>query len=233
MTSLDGEQGQSNFGRIVLVTLAGILILGGITFAAYKFSQKKASNMTLPGGVTYLGPTPQTGNQQPTAPQLFTVDSNTAWLTRYGETYPVSFSYPVTLPLVVYSGDNTDTVSIGWGNIPPQQNVLINMGFVSELDVKYINLPKEEYVKNWWKSFGGLKGLKSMTPFTNAQGLKGYRARYVDWSDSAPIENVFFEVPADSKIMIHLANGVLEESVFDRIVHSVAWGAPTPTPTQQ
>lgn len=220
---------QPDFKKILLATAAGIFILGGITYVGYKYSQKK-STITLPGGVTYLGPTPQ-GESQPTAPLQFAVDPTTSWLTMTGKSHGFTFSYPSTLPLVVYSGDTTDTISIGWGNIPPQQNIIINVSDVSDLDPKYIPLPREQYVKDWWKQYSGLKGLKSITPFTNPQNIKGFRARYFDWSDNAPIDNVFYPLPNNSHYVIHLANGVLEPSVFDRIVNSIVFVTPTQAPT--
>lgn len=231
MTDKQASQNQPDFGKILVATAIGIALLAGITYAGYRFSQKNTPEtaITLPAGATYLGPTPA-GESQPTAPEIFTVDPDTPWLTHNGKVYPFSFNYPSTLTLVVYTDDPTDTVSIVWGNIPPQRNVLLNVERVEDVDPKYISLPKEEYVKNWWRRFSGLKGVKSVTPFTNAAGLKGYRARYYDYSDNAPIDNVFFEVPNDPSIIIHLANGILEQSVFDRIIHSVTWTSETPTP---
>lgn len=219
---------QPNITKIVVAAVIGIIILGAISYAGYSYSRKKAG-VTLPGGKTYLGPTPTAVAQQKQY-DVFTVDPNTPWENHYGKLFPFAFSYPTTLPLVVYTGDPADTVSISWNNIPPQNNVLIDVQQVSRFDAKYINLPKEQYVKDWWKQFSGLKGLKSLTPFTNAQGLKGYRARYMDYSDQAPIDNVFFEVPNNPKLIIHLANGILDAPIYERVIHSVAWGVVTPTP---
>lgn len=218
-----------DFSKILIATGIGILLLGGITYAGYKYSQRNSGSVTLPGGVTYLGPTPQ-GESQPTAPQYFTVEPNTPWLTLEGKLHSFTFSYPSTLPLAIYRGDPADTISINWGGTPPEQNVLLNVETIDNLDPKYINLPKEEYVKNWWRQFSGLKGVKNVTPFTNVAGMKGFKARYIDWSDNAPVENIFFEVPKNPKIVIHLANGVLDQTVFDRIIHSVNWVTTTSTP---
>jgi len=35
-----------DFGKILLATVVGILILGGITYLGYRYSQKKTSNLT-------------------------------------------------------------------------------------------------------------------------------------------------------------------------------------------
>lgn len=236
MNETSHHEDQPDFSKILLATGIGILILGGITFAGYKYSQKKAG-VTLPGGVTYLGPTPQ-GQPQPNVPSTFTVDQNVQWNTMGGKTYNYAFSYPVTLPLVVYTGDPTDTVSIAWGTIPPQQNVLAKVFQIADFNSKYVSLPKEQYVNDWWQQYSGLKGVKSVTPFTNASGMKGYRARYIDYADQAAVDNVFFEVPNNPNVMLHFANGILDPLVFERIVQSVTWitaspGATTNSPTPQ
>lgn len=217
---------QADLKKIIIATAVGVVILVAITYASYRYSQRKSETI-LPGGTTYLGPTPQ-GEQPPTAPQVFTVDVNTPWKIHNGSIYPFSLSYPQTLTLVVYTNDPTDTVSVGWGNIPPQQNVLLDVERVAEIAPKYENLPKEEFVRNWWQKYSGLKGLKSIERFTNANGLVGFRAWYFDFNDKTPVENIFFEAPGNKQILIHLANGTLDKPVFDRIVQSLSWKTPSP-----
>lgn len=220
---------QPDFSKLVIATVVGVLLLGGAVYAAYRYSQKQAGNIVLPGGVTYLGPSPNPTSaspaekQPPTAPLRFTAASDVSWLKQSGKIYPYTFSYPSTLPLVVFPGDESDKIAIAWGNIPPQVNILINIEFIKSRDAKYLNMSKIEYVKNWYKFFSGLKGVKKVEPFTNTNGLKGYKASYIDLSDQTPNTNVFFEVPNDPNLMILLANGILDPQIFDRIVDSLSW----------
>lgn len=216
---------QPDFSKLVIATVVGVLLLGGAVYAAYRYSQKQAGNIVLPGGVTYLGPSPNppTGGQPPTAPLRFTAASDVSWLKQSGKIYPYTFSYPSTLQIVVFPDDLSDKIAIAWGNIPPEYNILLNIEFIKSRDPKYFDLPKIEYVRNWYKFFSGLKGAKKVEPFTNTNGLKGYKASYINLSDQTPNTNVFFEVPGDPNLMILLANGILDPQIFDRIVDSLSF----------
>lgn len=232
LTHMDRQDNndQTDFTKLALATLAGVLLLGGSVYAAYQYSQRKSGNIILPGGVTYTGPSPTSiaTQQPPTAPIRFTADPSVSWKIQPGIIFPFSFSYPSTLPLVVFPGDPTDSVAISWGNIPPQQNVLLNMELIEKRDPQYLNQPKIEYVRNWYKFFNGLKGVAKLDPFTNTNGLKGYKASYLNHANTAPNVDVFFEVPNDSTMMIHMANGILDPTLFDRMIDSLKWLPPTP-----
>ncbi|KKS97775.1 MAG: hypothetical protein UV73_C0005G0052 [Candidatus Gottesmanbacteria bacterium GW2011_GWA2_43_14] len=216
--------------KIAVMTAGAAVILGGSLYAAYRYSLAKQGDIVLPGGTTYLGATP-TGRVQPSTPPLrFTADATVPYKEHSGAIYPFSFSFPETLPLVVFTNDPTDSVAIAWGNIPPQQNILLNMELIEIREKTMVNKPKQEYVENWWKYFSGLKNVASVVPFTNIFGLKGYKASYVNYANTAPNVDVFFEVPGRNDLMIHMANGILDAAIFDRIVDSLKWTAATPTP---
>jgi hypothetical protein len=87
---------------------------------------------------------------------------------------------------------------------------------------KYITTSKRAYVEEWWKQFGGLKGVSSIVEFTNSKGIKGYRAKYINTNNQTPNEDVFFEV-AEPHFVIHIASGVLDPAVFEGIIDSVSW----------
>lgn len=222
------ESPRINFPALAAATLGGFLVLGGAIFVAYRYSQKQSSDLIVPGGVTYLGATPTQTVSAPTPPPLrFTADPTVNWKTRRGVTYPYSFSYPETLQLVVFPGDKSDSVAISWNNIPPQVNILANIEMVSQRDPKYVSQPKINFVNDWYKFFSGLKGVSRVEQFTNANGLKGYRAVYINNLGQTPNTDIFFEVPGDKNLLIHLANGVLDPVIFDRIVDSLNWGTGT------
>jgi hypothetical protein len=229
---------QTDSLKLILIIIAGIILLAGAVFAAYRFSQGRAGDIVLPGGTTYLGPSPTTGPvqatsvQQPTSIPKFTADASVPWRMQTGRIYPFSFSYPSTLSFVVFSNDPSDSFGIVWGNTPPQQNLLIYMEIFDPRNPALSSQPKIDYVKNWYKAWSGLKGVKSVEPFTNAQGLKGYKAQFINTAGATPNWDIFFEVPGKTNMMLHLANGILDQSVFDKIVDSIQWGATTPIPSK-
>lgn len=224
-------EAQPDIKKLSLATLAGVIILGIVVYSAYSYSQKKTGGIALPGGTTYLGQNP-TPNQPPTAPLRFTADTSVSWTVFKGKIYPYSFSYPATLPLVVFPANKYDAVAIEWGNIPPQVNLLLSIEPVAEKNPKYIGLPKKEFVNDWYKFFSGLKGVSKIDLFTNTNGLKGYKAIYINNSGATPNVDVFFEVPNRSDLMIHIANGIIDPQLFDRIVDSIKWNTPLAAPTE-
>lgn len=230
--SAQEPESQPDFGKIILFTLFGLLILGGVALAGVRFSQRKEGQVILPQG-TYLGPSPQgapTG-QPPTAPLTFTTDPGTPWVSFKGTIFPYTFSHPNTLPLATFPNDESDSVGIVWGNIAPEKNILLNLELIEKRDPAFVRRPKEQYVRSWHKYFTGLKDIASLTTFENSNGLKGYRARFINTADQTPNVDVFFEVPERDDLMIHLANGVLDPAIFDRIVDSVKILPLSPTPT--
>lgn len=232
------QENPPNIKKLVLATIGSIVILGAAVYAAYMYSQKQAGGIVLPAGTTYLGPSntpvPPTPspNQPPTAPQRFVAPKDDTWKIWKGRLHPYSFSYPSSLILLIFPGDVTDSVAISWGNLPPQQNLLLNMEFIENRDPSLVTQPKIQYVRNWWKYFSGLKGVAKVDPFANTQGLSGYKAVYINYADATPNSDVFFEVPGDNNTMIHLANGVLDPILFDRIVDSIRWESPVLKPTK-
>ena len=218
-----------NIIKIVFLTSFGILIISGTIYISFLYSQRQSNNIILPGGVTYLGPSenknatpPQTSSPTPVR---FTALSTESWKSFGGEIYPYSFSYPSSLPLVVFPDDTTDSVAIAWNNIPPQINILLNMEFMDKRDPKSLQQSKIEYVKNWYRYFSGLKGLSKIDKFTNTNGLKGYKAIYINTINQTPNVDFFFEVPNNPDKLIHMGSGVLDPELFDRMVDSLRWNS--------
>lgn len=216
-----------NIIKIAVFASFGILLISGTIYVSFLYSKKQSNDIILPGGVTYLGPSEKKNelSSQPSTPTpvRFTALSTENWKSLGGKIYPYSFSYPSSLPLVVFPDDTTDSVAIAWNNIPPQINILLNMEFINKRDPKSLQQSKIEYVKNWYRFFSGLKGLSKIDQFTNMNGLKGYKAVYINTLNQTPNVDVFFEVPKNPDKLIHLANGVLDPGLFDRMVDSVRW----------
>lgn len=238
MTEQEASPAPIDITKVAIASVVGILLLGGALYASYQYSQSKSSGVVLPAGNTYLGlsPTPQptapvtsapvvTMQPAPT-PAKFSAASDVPWKTNRGVLYPYSFSYPETLPLSVFPQDPMDSVAFSWNNIPLQQNILLNIELIDKRDPALVSQRKLDYVTNWWKFFSGLKGVDSVQPFTNTSGMRGYKARYSNLNGETPNVDVFFEVPKHPEMMIHLANGLLDPALFDRIVDTMQWKPP-------
>lgn len=206
---------------------AAFLILLGVVFLAYLYSRPRTGAVVLPGGITYLGPTPsaQTQNSKlKTQNGKIPVAEDSAWTTQTGKKYPYSFLYPASLSLGVFPGDPFDAVTIFWKDTNPQENLLFRVENLQEMKGKegYIKKPKKDYVLDWWRDYTW-KGVADVSAFTNSKGLKGYRAKYLDASGQSPFDHVFFEVPNRPDLVIWLSGKMLTKEVFDKIVDSVSW----------
>lgn len=221
------------------IVAAGISI-GILSLIILQHNLSFKSTIVLPAGGTYLGPsslsteasakveTPvptqsETSDKQQVTSNKFTVPQNAAWTAVYGKKYPYVFRAPKALNLVTFPNDQFDIYAISFNNQPPDQNVLIGVDNLNRNDnlKQYVNVSKRGYVENWWKQFG-LTGVSSITEFTNSNNLKGYRAKYTIASGLSPNDDVFFETP-DPALVIHMASGVLDASVFNLIIDTVAW----------
>jgi hypothetical protein len=235
----------SNTTKIVTAVVVAVLILTAVTVGAYQYAKTRISTVVLPGGTTYLGP-PKSDTPVPTSPPVisntqskFTVDTSTPWLDYHGKVYAFTFTYPKTLSLVTFPNDPTDSVAFAFNNKPPQENILFRVSDINKTEpqmVPFIGNPKE-YVNNWWKQYsGGLKGVQSITEFTNSKGAHGYKAKFLNNSNQALNDDIFFTVPGRTDLMVRFGNGLLDKPVFDRIVDSFTWtgkgAAATPAPTQ-
>lgn len=196
-----------------LVAIGACIVLILLVILNHNLAFGKTSSIILPAGGTYLGPT-DTTTPAPTG----------AFVTIRGRIYPYFFQAPTSLKLVTFPKDTYDIYAIAVGNQPPENNVLIGVDDLGKSDAlkKYIPLSKRNYVENWWKQFGGLKGVSSIVEFTNSKGLKGYRAKFLNSANQSPNQDIFFEVK-EPQFVIHIASGVLDSSVFDPLVDSVGW----------
>ena len=204
-----------------------ILLIVGIGFAV-SYARSQNGTVVLPGGITYLGPTP---TSIPVNTTTFSnvlngqipVPDNASWVEQKGKVLPFTFMYPNTLSLGVFPNDPYDSVTVFYNGTDAQENLFFRVEDLKSLhkDI-FISKPKIEYVKQWWKDYSWT-GVGSITPFTNSMGLSGYRAKYVDSSNKTPYEHVFFEVPNHDNLMIWVSGKLFSQTVFDKLVDSVSW----------
>ena len=195
--------------------VAVVITVIGIVFVIMHYQQisGRSGTIIIPAGNTYLGPTP--------TPQPSVNDS--ALRTMKGHIYPYTFDMPAALTLTTFPNDPYDMYALT-GN-DPASNVLIGVDDLSKNTTRsqFINQPKTVYIRDWWKQFASLTGVKSIEPFTNSKGFKGYNVKYLNTANESPNLDIFFEVPALPQYVIHLSNGILDPAVFANIVDSVGW----------
>lgn len=191
----------------VVITVIGILLV----LAHYQQISGRSGTIVIPAGTTYLGPSP---TQAPSTEQ---------WRTVKGHIYPYTMSVPSTITLTTFPNDPYDMYAIMGSD--PSSNVLIGVDDLSKNTTRtqYINQPKTAYINAWYKQFSILTGIKSIDPFTDSKGLKGYKVKFLTASGESPSLDIFFEVAASPQYVIHLSNGPLDPAVFTTIVDSVGW----------
>lgn len=202
----------------VISTILIVLIVG-----AFLSAKNRTGTVVLPGGITYLGPTPtatpiHSANTAGTIP----VPTNTSWVTRKGAIFPFSFSYPESLSLGVFPDDPYDAITIFYPGTDANANIFIRVENLTKLNKSGYKGNVEKYANDWWKDYSW-KGSASITPFTNKAGLTGYRAKYLNDSNTTPYDHVFFEVPNEPNLVIWMSGRLFEPAVFDRIADSVSW----------
>jgi hypothetical protein len=193
----------------VSITAVGILLV----IIQYRHIAGRSGTIVIPAGNTYLGPSP---TPLPTP-------NDSVWHTVRGHIYPYTVSVPANLPLTTFPNDPYDMYALAGNN--PSSNVLIGVDDLKKNTARsiYINQPKTVYINAWWKQFSGLTAIKSIEPFTNSHGLKGYTVKFLNTANESSNVDVFFEVAAAPEYVIHLSQGVLDPPLFTKIVDSVGW----------
>lgn len=232
---------RTHYVLVLILCFSVSILLSSLIYLSYHLTNTNKGTIAIPAGKTYLGPpevqpswtnfSPQTTPTNTPSPQtLFTAKVNTPWKTWKGSVFSYQFSYPETLPLIGFPKDPMDSVGISWSGKKPQENILINVIDLSKNKnfEPYVKKPKKEFVSVWWKQFSGLTGTTPIVEFTNKKGLKGYKTRFINAAGQTPNLDVFFEVPKNPELMIRIANGVLDPTLFDTIVESVEWKGKNP-----
>jgi hypothetical protein len=214
-----------NMKTVGIALLISAMLITGV-YIAFSKAKTAKSAIVLPGGITYLGPTPTTSQPDThfsaLAARVIPVPPNTPWAEYKGKQFPYTFSYPTSLALGVFPNDPYEGVTIFYGNLNAQENLFFRVDNLTVLNKKeYIGKPLE-YASNWHKEYTWAD-VASVTAFTNSKGLKGYRAKYKDDKGNTPYDHVFFEVPANTNLVIWISGKLFEQAVFDQLVDSVSW----------
>jgi hypothetical protein len=207
------------FGNLVILVVF-VLLVGGV----YLWVSNKSKNgqPIFPAGINYLSP------QSPTTAPLFDfakLGESADWVTYTGKLFPYSFQYPKALTPVTYPGDKSDAVAFKVSALPPEQSLLLTVEKISGRDKNLVGKP-EEFVKNYWKYFSGLKALKNIAAITNEKGLTGYKAAYViKGSNAVTSDYYFFVIEGDNDTLLHVGDIFPKEgkTLFSRILNSLEY----------
>lgn len=223
------EQQHSQY-PVLFFAFALSIFLASLLYLSYHLANTNKGTIAIPAGNTYLGPTAKeqkepVSEKKSTEATLFTAPFDTPWNTWHASKFPFSFSYPKTLTLSGFPNDPMDAVGITWNGKKPQENILISVIDLSKNKTfdALLDKPREEFIKAWWKQYSGLKGATPIINFTNKNGLKGYKTRFINTEGKTPNLDIFFDVPNQKHLIIRIANGILDPSIFDAIVDSVEW----------
>lgn len=228
---METDESPQHYSRSVIVAGLITALLTLLVIVHYRQISGRTGTIVLPAGGTYLGPSnqPSSANKKTDVSKDLgsgagTVNSSPStkkgYLTIKGNKYPYAFEVPESVKLTTFPDDVYDVYAIAREGVDPYSAVLIGVDDLTR-DAKksvYIQKPLTDYVNDWWKQFGGLKGVSSLSEFTNGKGLKGVKAKFVNGSS----DDIFFASP-DAKHIIHLANGPLGQKIFEAIVDSVTW----------
>lgn len=184
----------------LLIPIVSLILFSGV-FVSFQKAKNRPGEIVLPGGITYLGPSP----------------THTQLKTLIGQMYPYSFTYPANLSLGFFPNDPTDGVTIFKDGTDAGANLFFRVEPCKESPCE-----AREHASSWWKQYNW-KGLKTLTDFTNSTGLKGYRAVYIATDGTTPYEHVFFEIPNIDDKIIWISGKLFTKEVFDKLVDSMEW----------
>lgn len=233
----DIEEEAPEFSKVVLGLAVAVLVLGGIIYAGYTYSQKKAGKTVYPAGYP-IGQQPaataknwtqidcNTEKYNPADPwpyilkcDRFKTDANAKWVPYTDKGGRFTVQLPSTLKTIEYSNglgvvykDVTNAAS----------NLLLSLDIAASRSGEFKNLKGEEYVKNYWRQYSGLSGLQSFEVIKNTNDEKGYKAVYkLSNNIPSPAIEIFFELPGgEAGDFVHFSSGVLDDTVFNTIVGS-------------
>jgi len=220
---------QPEFGKVAIGFVVAVLVLGGIVYAGYQYSQKKGKEKVLPSGY------PADGGQaaeidcsKPRDPAAniwgyylkcdrIKVAENINWV----EHQNADFGFTIILPEDLNVEQYSNGLGVPYKDIPGTSHLLYSLDLAASRSGEFKNMKGKEYVENYWRQFSGIAAVNYVEEIVNEQKVKGWKANYkfTNGQDS-PNTEIFFELKEDSGDFVHFASGVFDPAVFDKIVGS-------------
>lgn len=206
----------------IVVLVVFISVIGGVY---YWVSKKNKGQQIFPAGINYLSPKGNEAQKPVLLYDFAKLAASSDWLTYKGKLFPYSFQYPKAFTPITYPNDKSDAVAFKVSALPPEQSLLFTVETISSRDKNLIGKP-EEFAKNYWKFFSGLKALKKITKITNEKGMTGYQATYVvKGSNAVTNDNYFFIVEGNDEILLHIGDifPIEGKAILNRLVNSLEY----------
>lgn len=204
----------------ILVTF--LVIVGGVY---YWVSNKSKGQQVFPAGINYVSPKGEEVKKPVLLYDFAKLAESSDWVTYKGKIYPYSFQYPKVIGPLTFPNDKSDAVTFKVNELPPEQSLLLTVETISERDKNLVGKP-EEFAKNYWKFFSGLKSLSKIESITNEKGMKGYKANYVvKGSNAVTSDNYFFIIEGKDDILLHIGDifPVEGKTVLNRLINSLEY----------
>jgi len=206
----------------VVVLVVFLAVIGGVY---YFVSKKNKGQQVFPAGINYLSPKGEEAKKPVLLYDFAKLAESSDWVTYKGKVYSYSFQHPKALAPLTLPNDKSDAVTFKVNELPPEQSLLLNVETVSSRDANLTGKP-EEFAKNYWKFFSGLKGLSKIESITNEKGMKGFKTKYiVKGSNAITSDNYFFVVESNNDILLHIGDIFPAEgkAVLNRLVNSLEY----------
>jgi hypothetical protein len=217
------EMGKKNLVAVnVVILVVFLLVIGGVY---YFVSSKNKGQQVFPAGINYLSPKGEEAKKPVLLYDFAKLAESSDWVTYKGKLFSYSFQHPKALAPLSFPNDKSDAVTFKVNELPPEQSLLLTVETISLRDKNLVG-KQEEFVKNYWKYFSGLKGLSKIEPVTNEKGMKGYKAKYVVKSNNAVTSDYyFFVVEGNDDILIHIGDIFPTEGkgVLNRMINSLEY----------
>lgn len=195
-----------------------LLLVGGLYWWV---SKKSKGEVIFPAGVNYTGVDTPAPKQRPQYDySKMSLDAKWSKFTSLKKQY--TFDYPSEMNPLIFPNDANDSVTFDLSDLPPRSNLMTLLESISNYSSQYKG-KQEEFVRNYWKFFGGLKNYKDMQPFTTEKGLAGWKVYFIRQNNSAGSDNYFFPVPGSDDKILHVNNIFPSEgqAIFLRILNSL------------
>ena len=229
-----------DFSKIIVGLVIAVVVLGGIVYGSYSLTQKKPGGQTFPAGFKQPVSDTPGANQGTTLASVNCAinqpNPDSVWAfylkcdkfkgsenAKWGAYNNPEFGFDISLPSDLSTVEYQNGLGINYKNIQAADNLLFSADIASSRSGEFKDMKGDVYVKSWWKQFSGLVSLKSYEALTNQFNVKGHKAQYLNFANESPNEEVFFEIPNRPGDFIHFASGILDKSVYSKIIDSFKW----------
>lgn len=243
------EEESPEFSKVALGLVIAVVVLGGVVYAGYQYSKRQAGKTTYPNG--YQAPNQAQAPANPKDIDCTKHDPNISFWDWYNKCDQIKgdpaagltpikdekLGFELQIPANIKIVKFVNGAGIIYKDVQPNLNLLYNLELASLRTGEFKNLKGQAYVENYWKQYSGLRGMASIEPIINSNGVKGYKAFYYVFPDVKGNTEIFFELGENTGDFIHLSKGILTDDTFNTIIGSfkltkegVVFATPTGVP---